>query len=285
MSPEMNDGSIRAVDPVGERMLNRRMVVDRSCHPDAIVAEDFAGRRDLVRPDERRERCAALVRNPRLDVEGVRLEQQPRHLLERGRPVHVHGRQPRRPSEQPQRSVPGVVVRMLMRDEDRAKLADRQLRERELPRDAVSAVDQVDAIVDDDGLRRRGAAGLRRWPPRCAEQDQTRSLPVCGLRLRERRRGDERRTSGHERATGHGPVCHAAIIGMDRRPPASSRRCRRTAGGGRGLVWSASFDRFVELLRDERLREVVVHAGSKAPFALLVHRVSGHRDNAGPLPK
>src|SRR5262249_17747145 len=73
-----------------------------------------------------------------------------------------------------ERAVACVVIRMLMRDEDRAQLSDRQVRQGQLARDAVAAIDEIDAIANDDGLRRCGAADFRRRSAGCAQQHQTR---------------------------------------------------------------------------------------------------------------
>src|SRR5262245_34967230 len=205
------------------------MPVDGGRHLHAIVLEDFAALRDLVRTHERRERRPALVGDARLDVERVGLEQQARHPLERRRAVRVHRREPRGPAEQPQRTVAGVVIRVLVRDEDRAELADRQLRERQLSRDAVPAVDEINAIADDDRLRGRRTTRLRRRTAGGPEQDQSSPWPSRSRRLRprERRRAEKRRACCQKGSARNGRIeRHTRIIRSALRRTVYSRRTR-----------------------------------------------------------
>jgi hypothetical protein len=62
----------------------------------------------------------------------------------------------------------------MMRNEDVADARHRNTRERELPRDAVAAIDDVSAGADHDRIRRSRAGGFRRWPAGRAEQDESR---------------------------------------------------------------------------------------------------------------
>ena len=79
-----------------------------------------------------------------------------RHLRERRRSPRVDPRlQLIAPREQQQVAVVGVVIGMMVRDEDVAQRAE-DAGQHHLPGDAVAAVDDVAAIADDDDLRRRG---------------------------------------------------------------------------------------------------------------------------------
>src|ERR687891_119283 len=107
----------------------------------AIVLEDRTALRHFVRPDERRQRGPALVFHSQLDVEFVGVEERPRHRGERRRTVGVDRRgEPGRPAEEEQRAIAGVVVGMLMSEEDGAELSYRQPGESQLPRGYLAAV-------------------------------------------------------------------------------------------------------------------------------------------------
>src|SRR5687768_11438781 len=98
-------------------MADWRMVVRRGRYADALVFEDLAARRDLVRPHERRQGRAPLVRDTQLDVVSIRLEEVLRHRHERRWTVGVHRRRETgRPAEEEERSVAGDVIGMLVGD-------------------------------------------------------------------------------------------------------------------------------------------------------------------------
>ena len=95
---------------------------------------------------------------------------------------------------------------MLVRDEHCAQLAHGQLRKRKLSRYAVTAVYEVDAIPDDDRLRRRAALRLGRRSARGAEQDKPSGVLTSQSARRERQPGSR----GAEKCSTGGMVRHAA---------------------------------------------------------------------------
>jgi hypothetical protein len=126
----------------------------RSGHLDVLVLEHEARRGQLVDWNQRRQRNPPFVGDARVDVGGIHLEEQARHLLERRRPPGVDARaQPRGPREPHQIAVVGRVIRVLVGQEDVAQGGQRNAGERELPGDAVAAVDHVGGAVDQDDLR------------------------------------------------------------------------------------------------------------------------------------
>jgi hypothetical protein len=144
-----------------------------------VVFHDRAAPRDLVRMDERRQRRAALVAHAHGDVGRAHVEKLLRHARQRRRSPRIHRRrQPVAPREQQQVAVVGVVIRMMVRDEDVPERPE-HARDRHLTRDAVAAVDHVAAIADDDDLGWTGACGLWCRPACRAEQDEPRG-PCVG---------------------------------------------------------------------------------------------------------
>src|SRR5262245_31945059 len=85
-----------------------------------------------------------------------------------------------------------------MGDEDRAELRKRQFRERELARDAVAAVNEIDTIADDDHLRGCRMANLWRRTAGGPEQDEARARLL--RRLCERGDAEKRRARGQKRS-------------------------------------------------------------------------------------
>ena len=182
-------------------MFDGWVIVERSGDADAVVLEDFSGGGDLVRPHQGRERRPALVPHAQIDIEPVCVEQLLRHVGQRRRAVDVHGaRQPAGPAKKKQWSIPGVVIRVLVRDEDGAQVTQRQLRERKLPCDAIAAVDQVDAVADNDGLCGRGGFRLRSRTAGGAEKHQPCPRPAL-LRASQSGIGEKGGPSRDECAT------------------------------------------------------------------------------------
>ena len=119
--------------------------------------------------------AAPPIGHPELDVEPVRL-QQPFSVMshERRRTVHVHRRrEPRRPAEEEERSVPPLwLSECWLLDEHGAKLAMGRFASASCRATAVAAVNEVDAVSRPQsparaGARRLGCRASRR-PPRTA---------------------------------------------------------------------------------------------------------------------
>jgi hypothetical protein len=94
------------------------------------------------------------------------------------------------PREQQQVAVVGVVIGMLVRQQDVAQLREANACRDELARDAVAAIDNVSDVVDHDHLR-RGRVGFAR--PRAAaraQQDQS-ALAAVLVALAGCERGNE----------------------------------------------------------------------------------------------
>jgi len=183
-------GSIGAVEAIGERQRHHRMVHGGAAHDDLIVFHDGAAFLQLVRVHQRPERRAPFVGDPDVDVRRAHLEEEVRHAGERRRPPRVDlGSQARRPCEQHEGAEVGVVIGMMMRDEEMADSCEVDAGEHHLPRDAVAAIDHVRGAVDDDDRRRRRAPALGRGTAGGAEQDDAR--PARRLLRRCRLRRDE----------------------------------------------------------------------------------------------
>jgi hypothetical protein len=63
---------------------------------------------------------------------------------------------------------------MVVRDEDMAQSVERDVRGGELSSDAVTAVDHVGGVVDENDLRRRDSVRAGTRPTSGPEQDQSR---------------------------------------------------------------------------------------------------------------
>jgi len=63
---------------------DRGVIDERGRDLDIVIGHHAAAVENLVNMHERREWHSALVRDSRLNIEGVHLEEQPRHLLEWG---------------------------------------------------------------------------------------------------------------------------------------------------------------------------------------------------------
>jgi hypothetical protein len=115
--------------------------------------------------NQRLQRHTVLVGDSRSNVIRVHLEEQLRHLLQRRRSPRVDARaKTGSPGEQQQVAVVRVVVRVLMRHENVAQARQRNAGKHELTRDAVTAIDDVRGVVDDDHLCRRRAQSTRPGP-------------------------------------------------------------------------------------------------------------------------
>jgi len=125
---------------------------------------NYATLRNLVWMDKRNKRHPSFVRDARLHVIGVHLQEQARHASERGRPPSVHAvLESRLPSQQKKVSVIRVVVRVLVRDENVANSAQRHSGSHELD-GSISAVHNVGCIVHQNHLRGRRSTLSRPRP-------------------------------------------------------------------------------------------------------------------------
>ena len=132
------------------------MIDERRRHLHIIVLHDETAGAELVRMNERRQRFAALIGDAGVDVEGVEIEEQLRHLRQRRRPPGVDTRlQSRGPRQQQQVAIVSVVIRVLVRYEDVTQAGGRHTGRHQLTRNAVSAVHDVRRAIDDDHLSRR----------------------------------------------------------------------------------------------------------------------------------
>src|SRR6266478_4473103 len=164
----------------------------RSGHFQVLVLHDWTCLDQLVYVNERDERAPALVGDARLDVGGIHLEEEPGHLLERRRPPRVDARaQPGRPCQPDEIAVVGIVIRVVVRDENVSQVRQRNTGEHQLARDAIAAIDHVRTVVRDDDLSGRRADLSRPGATTRAEQDEP-GLAVLPFRAaRQPRRTDQ----------------------------------------------------------------------------------------------
>src|SRR4029077_5078578 len=95
------------------------MVYERSGGRYVLVPHDFAVLVQLVDMNQRNERHPPLIGDTRLDVRRVHFEEQPGHLLERWGDPRVDSRSfYGGPSQPEQVAVIGVMVRVMVREED-----------------------------------------------------------------------------------------------------------------------------------------------------------------------
>src|SRR5438874_342255 len=127
----------------------------------------------------------ALVRDPRVDVIRVHLEEKTRHLLERRWSPSVEPRaQAGRPGKQDEVAIVGVVIRMMVRNEDVPELGQGHSGEDELARHAIAAVDDIRRVIGNDYLSRGRARLPRPWSAARPEEDQASpgALPLAAVR-------------------------------------------------------------------------------------------------------
>ena len=118
-----DDRPVARVEAIAEGRHDRRMIDERGRDLQVLVLQDQAALASARgRWTSGHERHPALVGDAGLDVVGVHLEEEPRHLLERRRPPGVDPRpQARGPGQPDQVAVVGVVVRMVVGEEDVAQ--------------------------------------------------------------------------------------------------------------------------------------------------------------------
>ena len=149
------------------------MVDERGGDLDPLIRDDDARRRYLVRLNQRRQGDPPLVGDTGLDVEGVELEVETRHLRQGRRSVRAHVTpKPAGPGEQEKVPVVGIVIRVVMGDEDVGEVSEIDSGGDELPGNAIAAVNDVSAVVDEDDLGRRRTIGFRSRTAGGSEQDQ-----------------------------------------------------------------------------------------------------------------
>jgi hypothetical protein len=164
-----------ASEAVGVRLLDHRMLHARTGDLQVVVLHHGAGSCELVRVHERHERLASFVGDANVHVGRAHLEEEPRDPLDRRWSVRIDAMtHAARPREQQQVAVVGIVIGVMMRDEDIAQCAERKTGEHELPRHAVGAVDHVEISAGDDHLRGGHAADARPRSAAGAEQDEAR---------------------------------------------------------------------------------------------------------------
>jgi hypothetical protein len=158
--------------------------------------------------DQRDQRHAPFVRDPGADVVGVGLEEQFRHARQRRRPPGVDAlAEPRGPRQEQEIPVVGVVVRMMMGDENVPDVRQRHAGENQLARHAIAAVDDIGVVAEEDHLRGRGALLPR---PRAAggpEEDQPR------FRRRRCRRAQQAAGGDRQPAAQKAPPVQGALGG------------------------------------------------------------------------
>src|SRR6476660_6128866 len=118
-----DNGPAGTVKPVGERRCHEWMVDQSGGHLYIFVLHHQPALLEFMSMYEWTERRPSLVLDPRANVVAVHLEEQLRHPHERRRSPGVNPRrEPRGPREPEQVAVVGVVVGMLVSDEDVSQL-------------------------------------------------------------------------------------------------------------------------------------------------------------------
>ena len=133
---------------------------------------------------------AAWVVDPGGDVEIIEREELPSHARERGRTPRVHRRaETRGPRQQQQVAVIGVVVGVVVGEEDVPEGRQRHAGADELPRHTVAAVHHVRRPARQDDLGRGRVVPLGPGAPGGTQQDEPRAVgppeshrrqPRCG---------------------------------------------------------------------------------------------------------
>ena len=158
-----DDRAVARIEAIRERRYHWRMIDECSGDLHVVVRHHDATIANLVWVNQRHERRPAFVCNPRIDIVGVHLEEQLRHLLERRWSPRVDsGVQAGGPRQPDQIAVVSVMVGMLMGQEDVPQRIEGHAGKGQLPGDAVAAVDDVRDAVDDDDLGGRRTCAS--WP-------------------------------------------------------------------------------------------------------------------------
>ncbi len=183
------------------------MLDESAGHGHVVVFQDHAGFAQFVRTDQGHEGWPAFVRDAGIDVVGVHFEEQPGHAVERGRAPGIDVvLQAGGPGEKQQVAVIGIVVGVLVGEEDVTDGGEGQAGLRVLAGDAVAAIDDIGDVVDEDDLRGGGAGGSRARSAGGAEEDEAgfgwRGLGWCGMDKERQRSGNGSRKfppgeSGH----------------------------------------------------------------------------------------
>jgi hypothetical protein len=147
-----------------------------------------------MRVDERNEWHPSLVGDAGVDVVCVHLEEQTRHLRKRRRTPRIDATpQTGRPCNQQQVAVVGVVIRMVVSEEDMAKSGQSHSGLIQLCRNSVTAINDIRHVVDQNDLRRGMPAPSRPWSTASPQQDESRlrrwrRLRHCDPRVRRSKR-------------------------------------------------------------------------------------------------
>ena len=168
-----DDGPVRTVESIGEGGREARMLDQRGRHGHVRVAHHRTTDRDLMRPDEVGQGPSAFVGDPGADIDVVHLQEQLRHTLQGRRAVGVDRcRKARRPAQQQQIPIVGVVVGVVVGQKDAPKRLERHAGEHELTGDPVPTVNDVGVATDHNHLSGRGSASLRRRPSAGPEENE-----------------------------------------------------------------------------------------------------------------
>src|SRR5262245_12666377 len=178
-----------------------------------LVSHEWAPVAELVNVDQWHQRHPVLVDDPDVDVSRVHFEEQPGHLLERWRSPSIDtGKPPRAPRKPNEVPVVGIVVRMMVREENVPESGHRHSSKRELARDAVAAIDDIRRVVRHDDLC--GGRTTLAWPGPAARTKKDQSGPHALRSLgAAQRRDHQRRTpavsgAGERMRAGRPPQCH-----------------------------------------------------------------------------
>jgi hypothetical protein len=158
-----HDRSIRGVEPKREGWNHRRVLDQRSIYDHARIPIDETGLCDFVNPNQRIDVRAPFVLQTRSDIDVGKATKRSQHGAKRRRPEDVDAAiESGAPSELNQCPGVNVVIRMMVRYEDRTQAANVQTGQCDLTRDSVPAIDDVQRVVNDDDIGRRCTRTFRR---------------------------------------------------------------------------------------------------------------------------
>src|SRR5207247_2140123 len=168
--------------------LHRRRMVNQWC-PDRhlVLAREQPSLTELVNMDQRFERHAAFVRDPRMNVIRIQVKEQPGHLRERWRSPRIDAcAEAGGPGEPYQIPVISVVIRVVVRQKDVAQSGQWHIGQNKLTSHTVATVNDIPSVVPDvDGAHRTAmrlmATGKRDRQP--AMWVSTTDLPTAASRL------------------------------------------------------------------------------------------------------
>jgi hypothetical protein len=113
------DRRVGAIETIGERGYDRRMMHERRCHTNVFIVHNQTAVAQLVDMNQWNQRNPTVILDPSVDVVGVHFEEQLRHLRKRrwspGIDARAEPRGPRQPNQIP---LVRIVVGVLMGQED-----------------------------------------------------------------------------------------------------------------------------------------------------------------------